>query len=37
MPKYARDVASGKLSVSPCVRKKLAVAGFVDHKVNMKI
>ena len=36
IPKYTREVAGGKSSASPCVRKELTVAGSVDCYVFLK-
>ena len=36
IPKYEREVAGGKFSASPCVRKELTVAGPVDCYVFLK-
>ena len=36
IPKYAREVAGGKCSASPCVRKELTVTGPVDCYVFLK-
>ena len=37
IPKYEREVAGGKFSASPCVRKELTVAGPVDFYILLKI
>ena len=31
MPKHAREAASGRVSVSPCIRKELPVTAPVDE------
>lgn len=36
IPKYEREVAGGKFSASPCVRKELTVAGPVDCYVSLR-
>ena len=36
IPEYEREVAGGKSSASPCVRKELTVAGSVDCYVFLK-